>query len=113
MLHRLVVAATIFLVSSCAGLTPEQIAERRIARVKCEHDGGKMYGEINYGPLECVSAREQERLERLELACVQAGGTPIYNYGSKKYQNCNQRAPDSINVINNNTNTANSTIKRY
>ena len=37
---------------------------------------------------ECVSGPEQERLERLELACVSAGGTVLYQVGNRKFLNC-------------------------
>jgi len=94
-------------------LTPEELAERRIAAVRCEHEGGKAYHNGAYYSFECVSAREQQRLERLELACVSAGGTPIYSQGNRKYVNCNQRGPDQININNSNNNSSSSTIKRY
>ena len=113
MLTRFFLLAVVLLAAGCASVTPEEIAERRIAAVRCEHEGGKAYHTPTiYNNFECVSAREQQRLEKLELACVSAGGTPIYHFNDK-YKNCYQRGPDQININNTNNNSSSSTIKRY
>lgn len=111
MLTRFFLTVIVLLLAGCAGLTPEQLAERRIAAVRCEHEGGKAYHNEYYS-FECVSARDLQRLERLELACVSAGGNPHY-YSNGKYNNCYQRGPDQININNTNNNSSSSTIKRY
>ena len=92
-MHRpLLLIPFVMLLGACASLTPEQEAARRIDAVKCEHEGGKVYLGVNrsqpWSYYECVSRPEQERLERLELACVSAGGTVLYQVGNRKFLNC-------------------------
>ena len=92
-MHRLLLLIPfVMLLGACASVTPEQEAARRIDAVKCEHEGGKVYLGVNrsqpWNYYECVSGPEQERLERLELACVSAGGTVLYQVGNRKFLNC-------------------------
>ena len=77
------------------------VSQERIslATQACEKDGGTAYVEEVFGGFECVSARQQKRLERLELACVSAGGT--VDYDSKgKYVNCEKKSSVNVNVNN-------------
>ena len=53
---------------------------------------------------ECVSGPEQERLERLELACVSAGGTVLYETGKRKFRNCKKEGTKVKVNVQNNTN---------
>jgi len=70
--------AFLTVVSACATVSPEQEAARRIDAIKCEHEGVKAYRNSNWYYYEYVPRREQERLERLKLACVSAGGSVCY-----------------------------------
>ena len=98
---RTLLIALLTVVSACATVSPEQEAARRIDAIKCEHEGGKVYtGKYEsdrWYYYECVPRREQERLERLELACVSAGGTVLYESGNRKYRNCKKEG-SRVNV---------------
>lgn len=94
-----------YAVSACATVSPEQEAARRIDAIKCEHEGGKVYLGVDrsqpWNYYECVSKQEQERLERLELACVSAGGTVLYELGMRKFRNCKKEGTKvKVNVDN-------------
>lgn len=78
------------------GLTAERQQER-LAKIKACRDAGytPYVGALNYME-HCVSPKEQAKLERLELACVSAGGTVDYDsYG--KYRNCQGKPAVQIN----------------
>ena len=106
MQRLLLLISFLMLLGACASLTPEQEAARRIDAVKCEHEGGKVYLGVNrsqpWSYYECVSRPEQKRLERLELACVSAGGTVLYETGKRKFRNCKKEGTKvKVNVQNN------------
>ena len=100
----------ILFLPACASVSPEQEAARRIDAIKCEHEGGKVYtGKYEsdrWYYYECVPRREQERLERLELACVSAGGSVLYDSGNRKYLNCRKEGTKVKVNVNNNVNTS-------
>ena len=106
-MHRLLsLISLLMLLGACASVTPEQEAARRIDAVKCKKEGGKVYvGESESSRwyyYECVSRQEQERLERLELACVSAGGTVLYELGKRKFRNCKKEGTKvKVNVNTN------------
>jgi hypothetical protein len=106
-MHRLLLLIPfVMLLGACASLTPEEEAARRIDAVKCKNDGGKVYLGVNrdqpWNYYECVSGPEQERLERLELACVSAGGTVLYQVGNRKFLNCKKEGTKvKVNVNTN------------
>jgi len=106
-MHRLLLLISLLmLLGACASVTPEQEAARRIDAVKCKKEGGKVYvGESESSRwyyYECVSRQEQERLERLELACVSAGGTVLYESGKRKFRNCKKEGTKvKVNVNTN------------
>lgn len=73
------------------GLTPEA-KQRRAANIQaCRDSGGTAY--VSFNTLDkCAMPNEQARLERLELACINSGGTPKYaNFGGY-YENCRRPA---------------------
>lgn len=88
----------LLLILGCAQ-TPEQLAEIK----QCEAAGNKAYVySLSKSLYSCVTPAEQKRLDRLELACVSAGGTVDYHV-SGKYENCKRAAAVKINVTNNNS----------
>jgi len=105
---RTLLIALLTIISACATVSPEQEAARRIDAIKCEHEGGKVYtGKYEsdrWYYYECVPRREQERLERLELACVSAGGSVLYSSRSGKYLNCKKEGTKVKVNVQNNTN---------
>ena len=101
---RILYLMLILFLPACASVSPEQEAARRIDAIKCEHEGGKVYRNSNWYYYECVPRREQERLERLELACVSAGGSVLYDSGNRKYRNCKKEGTKVKVNVQNNTN---------
>jgi hypothetical protein len=98
---RAVWLSPIIVIASC-GLNPE-VEQARIAAIEqCKAGGGTPYVRYNYRLEKCASPREQERLERLELACVSAGGTVQYDSVSGIYKNCIGQPAVEVNVNNNN-----------
>ena len=70
----------------------------------CNDKGGKAYWRSETGKVEkCLFPRDLERLAKLELACVSAGSTVIYD-DWRLYSNCQRGNPEvKVKVINNNT----------
>lgn len=93
---RKVIAINIFFMSltGCAA-SSEQLAEVEACRSKGHTAYVYRWGELR----DCVSPKDQERLEKLELACVSAGGTVDYN-GVGMYENCEGRPAVKVNVNN-------------
>ena len=87
---------------ACA-LSPEEQEALDSQISDCKSGGGKAYVGIST-VVKCASPTEQDRLEKLELACVESGGTVSYAYGGY-YENC-QRQPATI--INNTVSTSGS-----
>lgn len=80
-------------VVGCAS-SPDQLAKIQ----QCRDDGNKPYVD-SFGMLRhCISPKDQERLDKLELACVSAGGTVDYYFG--KYENCKGNPSVKVNVNN-------------
>ena len=81
----------------CA-LTPEE----QQAVQACRDSGGTAYT-WSRGSLEkCASPSEQQRLEKLEMACVESGGTVDYHWAGY-YRNC-ERPTAKTNGGNSNSN---------
>jgi hypothetical protein len=103
MSHKAMLMILMLVVTGC--VSQDEKALRMAQAIECEGQGGTVYKGTGWTFFECVSSKEQERLERLELACVSAGGTVEYSDWNKKYENCKKEAP-SVNVeVNNNPNT--------
>ena len=90
----------LLLLSACVSTDEKTL--RMAEGAECERQGGTVYRGTGWTFFECVSAQQQARLERLELACVTAGGTVDYSDWNGKYKNCEKEAP-SVNVEVNNT----------
>lgn len=89
-------------------ISAEQKAANRAEALECEQSGSTPYVGIGAGDLgKCASPKEQARLERLEYACVKAGGEPKYHWAYEYYLNCKQGSEVRIN------NNANSGFKPY
>ena len=101
-MKKLSTAMFLFAITGCAA-TPEELA----AVEQCRKEGNTPYtysrGALKY----CIPPEEQERLERLELACVTAGGSVDYDIWGK-YRNCKGTPAVKVNVNNNS-----STFKPY
>ena len=99
--HTLLLCSLLTL-GACA-LSPEEQQKLDTQISDCKARGGKAYVGIS-AVVKCASPTEQDRLEKLELACVESGGTVSYAYGGY-YENC-QRQPAT--VINNTVSTSGS-----
>jgi len=84
----------LILLTGCAA-SPEQLAEVEA----CRSEGHTAYT-YSWGKLrDCVSPKDQARLEKLELACVSSGGTVDYNVVGM-YENCKRRSAAKVKVKN-------------
>ena len=92
---RALLMCSLMIVGACA-LSPEEQAKLDAQISDCETAGGKAYVGVS-SVVKCASPAEQDRMEKLELACVESGGTVSYAFGGY-YENC-QRQPAT--VINN------------
>ena len=69
------------------GLTPEA-KQRRAANVQaCRDSGGTAYTGALGQLSKCATPSEQARLDKLEMACVQSGGSVDYHF-TGYYENC-------------------------
>lgn len=95
----LLVPFVIFL-SACANAPVDQAAVDA-----CNERGGEAYWESKTGKVrKCLFPSDTERLAKLELACVSAGSTVIYDSWGL-YSNCQRGNPEvNVKVINNNEN---------
>lgn len=93
----LLVPFVIFL-SACANAPVDQAAVDA-----CNERGGEAYWESKTGKVrKCLFPSDTERLAKLELACVSAGSTVIYDSWGL-YSNCQRGNPEvNVKVINNN-----------
>lgn len=98
-MHRLLLLIPfVMLLSACANAPVDQAAVDA-----CNERGGKAYWENKTGKVrKCLFPSDTERLAKLELACVSAGSTVIYdNWGL--YSNCQRGNPEvNVKVVNNN-----------
>ena len=93
-MQKSTLAVIFFLLTSCAA-SPEQLAEVETCRGKGHTPYTYSSGKLR----DCVSPKDQERLEKLEFACVSAGGTVDYNVVGM-YKNCKGRPAVKVNVNN-------------
>ena len=92
----LLVPFVIFL-GACANAPVDQAAVDA-----CNERGGEAYWEGKTGKVrKCLFPSDTERLAKLELACVSAGSTVIYDSWGL-YMNCQRGNPEvNVKVINN------------
>lgn len=97
---RALLLCSLLSLGACA-LSPEEQQKLDTQISDCEAGGGKAYVGVST-VVKCASPTEQDRLEKLELACVESGGTVSYAYGGY-YENCQRQA---TTVINNSVSTS-------
>ena len=95
------------LISGCASEADrrQKVQNYQAKVAACQNAGGTAYraygGKYSWDyRVKCISRSNQDRFDRLELACVSAGGTVQYEPAYGYYTNCFKAAP-SVNVNNN------------
>lgn len=92
------ICVVLTLISSC--VSAERRAELDAAVAQCKSSGGTAYVDKLLSRLAlCASPEEQDRFERLEIACLQGGGEVSRWLGTGVYRGCIQPKTEII-VVN-------------